>query len=165
MKFTKREIPSGNGGGGNLFLKIGDGESVTGVLRGENYEFYNVWENGKSRICGPDEEGAKSRFRANFVTYEDGKFVAKIWEFPLTVYNQLAEIAEEYDLEKTKLKITRRVIKTDTIYKILPMLKEPIPAKAMKEIEAVPLNILEHKPQNKVPSFGPSDEELEELPF
>jgi len=166
MKFNKREIPSSGTGGGNLFLKIADGQSVTGVLRGENYEFYNKWVGGKSQLTTADDPEGKSRFRANFVTLEDGKFVPKIWEFGLTVYNQLADMSEEYDLEKTKIKITRRGSGTDTVYMILPIVKEPIPAKVMKEIEAVELLHLQHKPQTKAepPSFNPNDDD-DEIPF
>lgn len=167
MKFTKREVQSGEKGS-NLFLKLADGQSVTGVLRGENYEFYNKWINGKSQLTTADDPEGKSRFRANFVTVEDGRLTAKIWEFPLTVYNQLADIAEEYDLEKTKIKITRRGTGTDTVYMILPLLKEPISAKAIKEIEAVKLNILEHKPKNEPPAFGQEhqfEDDQNEIPF
>lgn len=159
MKFNKRDLPMGGGQGSTLFFKLKDGESKTGVCRGEIFEFTNKWVNGKSFLCSPDEEGAKSRFRLNIVVQEDGQFTAKIWEFPLTVYNLLADIAEEYDLEKTKIKITRRGTGTDTIYMILPLLKEPIPAKIQNEIDAVPLTILEHKDQPKV-KMPDSDEEL-----
>lgn len=162
MRFTKREIPSGDGSGG-LFLKLKDGESVVGVFRGEVYEFYSKWENNKSVLTTADDPDGKSRFRLNFVVKED-KFTAKIWEFGLTIYNQLADINEEYPLQSTKVKITRRGTGTDTIYMILPMLKEPIPAQAMKEIESLPLNILEHKgqPEKKIKNYAPgADEEPE----
>ncbi len=154
MIFNKREIPEGNGKGS--FLKLKDGESKTGVCRGEIHEFAILWANGKSALCSPDDEGAKTRFRLNIIVHEDGKFVCKIWEFGLTLYNQLADIAEEYDLEKTKIKITRRGVGTDTIYMILPLLKEPIPKNVQAEIDAVDLLILEHKESVKVPR-GNSD--------
>jgi hypothetical protein len=163
MKFTKRDIPTGSGTGSNLFLKLKDGESKTGVCRGEIYEFTIKWEGGKSSVCSPDDEGAKTRFRLNFVVHEDGKFVPKIWEYGLIVYNLLSEIAEEYDLEKTKLKITRRGTGTDTVYMILPLLKEPIPAKTLAEIEAVPLLLLEHKESVKPKPVESFDSEI--LPF
>lgn len=145
MKFTKREVMQSEGN--SLFLKLKDGESTTGVFRGEIYEFYSRWEGNRSRITTPDDPEAKTRFRANFVTKEDGRFLAKIWEFGIVTYNQLADLNEEYPLEDTKVKITRRGTGTDTIYNILPLLKEPIAAKDMKTIQGTPLNILEHKEQ------------------
>lgn len=152
MKFVKREIPKSEGG---LFLSLKDGESISGVPRGEVFEFFQVWENRRSRVVNKGEPGAKSRFRVNIVVKEDGKLVAKIWEFGLVIYNQLADMAEEYDLSKTKLKITRRGVDTDTVYMILPLLKEPIPAATLKEIEAIDLNILEHKDTPKTDDDGP----------
>ncbi len=131
--------------GGGLFFKLEDGDSLTGVCRGEIFEFCIVWENNRSRVVEKDDEGAKARFRLNIVVNEGGRFVAKIWEFGLTIYNQLADIAEEYDISKTKLKITRRGTGTDTIYMILPLLKEPLQPKDLKSIEAVSMQILEHR--------------------
>lgn len=164
MKLPKREMPTSNGSSGNLFLKFKDGESKTGVFRGEPYEFYQKWVSNKSHVTSADDPEGKSRFRLNFVVLEDGKFVAKIFEFGLTVYGQLADIQEEYDLETIKVKITRRGTGTDTTYMVLPLLKEPIPAKAFKEIESVHMNILEHKqaPINPTAIMGmgmPDDEE------
>lgn len=146
MKFTKREISSSENGNG-VFLKLKDGESVTGVFRGEVYEFRSKWENGKSKLVDEKDPEGKTRFRLNFVMREGDKFVPKIWEFGVSVYNQLADINEEYDLTQTKVKLTRRGTGTDTTYSILPLLKEPIPPKVMKEIEDVILNVLEHKDQ------------------
>jgi hypothetical protein len=167
MIFNKREVSSGQG---NLFLKFKDGDSKTGIFRGEIYEYHQVWENGKSQIVSEDHPQAKSRFRANFVIYEDGKFTPKIFEFGLAVYNQLAAIADEYKIEDIKVKITRRGIGMDTTWMILPLLKEPISAKAMAEIESVPLNSLEVTPQSKpkaVKNYAPSSDNSgdEDLPF
>lgn len=158
-KLAKREITSGDGSGG-LFLKLKDGESKVGVFRGEIYEFHQVWENGKSKVVEPDVDGAKSRFRLNFVSKEDGQYRSQIFEFGLMVYNQLAEIQDDYDLEKTGLKISRRGTGTDTTYIIIPSKEQPS-ASALKAIEAVGLNILEHKHQpeeKKVKNYAPGAE-------
>jgi hypothetical protein len=134
-----------------LFLKLKDGESKVGVFRGERpYEFFQVWEDGKSQVVDADHPNAKSRFRLNFVTKEDGELKVKIFEFGLTVHNMLADISESYDLEQTAVKITRRGLGTDTVYLILPVPpKEQPNATQLKAIQALPLNILEHKPQVK----------------
>lgn len=161
MKFTKRDIPEGSGTGG-LFLKFKDGESRVGVFRGEVYEFYQKWENGKSQVVTAGTPEAKSRFRLNFVTKEDGELKVKIFEFGLMVYNQLAEISEDYDVEKTAVKITRRGTGTDTVYMIMPAKDQPNSAQ-MKAIEALSLNVLEHKDAPKVEAAPDADDP--ELPF
>lgn len=156
MKFQKRDIPEGKGG---LFLKFKDGESKVGVFRGEIFEFFQLWENGKSKVVGDDTPGAKSRFRLNFITKEDGEMKARIFEFGLTVYNMLAEISGDYDLEKTAVKITRRGTGTDTTYIIIPSKEQPN-ASQMKVIESIDLNILEHKEK---PQTSPTADD--EVPF
>lgn len=143
MKFTKREVVQSEGS--SLFLKLKDGDSITGIFRGENHEFHVKWENGKSHLTNEHDQEGKPRFRLNFITKEDKRLVAKIWEFSVVVYNQLADLNEEYPLETTKVKITRRGSGTDTVYSILPLLKEPLTPAQIKEIESVSLNMLEHK--------------------
>lgn len=146
MKFSKREVVQNESG---LFLKLKDGESVSGVFRGDIYEFHSKWTGNRSQLTTPDDPEGRARFRLNFVTKEDKKLVAKIWEFPVAVYNQLADIHEEYSLEETKIKITRRGTGTDTTYMILPLLKEKMSPAIMTEVLSVPLSILEHKEQPK----------------
>lgn len=166
MKFSKRVQMSPEGRGSNLFLKIKDGESVIGVFRGEPLEFYSKWIGGKSQIALPDDPEAKKRYRLNFITKEDGKFVPKIWEFGVFIYNQLADINDEYPLEKTKVKITRHGTGTDTTYMILPLLKEPLPPKILKEIESIHLNILEHKDKPQITKDEPTyEDDAPEIPF
>lgn len=167
MKLPKRSAPISEGNGSNLFLRLKDGESITGICRGEVYTFFNRWTGKTSEVVSEDAEGAKPRYRVNFVTVEEGVLVAKIWEFPNAVLEQLEGINDEYPLEKTKIKITRRGTGTDTIYMILPLLKEPISPKAMKEIEAVHMNILEHKQKPSTETREQKDQyfEEEEVPF
>lgn len=167
MKFEKRDIPKGDGNGG-VFLRFQDGESKIGVFRGEIHEFFQYWEGNKSQVVSADHPKAKSRFRLNFVTKEDGVMKAFIFDFPTTVYNSLAELAEEYDLEKTAVKITRRGIGKDTLYMIIPAKDQPTPPQ-LKAIQALDLNILEHKDtqpakvKNHTP--GADDNDDGDLPF
>jgi hypothetical protein len=143
MKFSKREIVQSEGSG--LFLKLGDGESVTGVFRGDVYEFYSKWVGNRSQLTTPEDPEGKSRFRLNFVTKEGDRWTAKIWEFGTIVYNQLAELNDEYTLDETKVKVTRRGTGTDTTYSILPLLKEKFDLKTVEAIESVNLHALEHR--------------------
>lgn len=151
MKFRKIDMPAkGESNGGGLFVKFKDGENKIGVLRGEIYEFRQKWENGKSLVVGPDDREGKLRFRANFVTKEDGELKVKILEFGVMLYSQLAEIADGYEMEKTAIRIKRTGTGTDTVYTAIPVPpKEQPNAAALKTIEALSLNMLEHKHQQK----------------
>lgn len=155
-KLQKREMPKSENGG--VFLKFKDGDSKVGVFKGDVHEFFQVWEGGKSLVVSPDHPNAKSRFRWNFVSKEDGELKARIFDFGLMVYNQLAEIQDDYDLSTTALKITRRGTGTDTTYIVIPAKEQPN-ADQLKNIGAVPLQILEHKQTAK-----PAHDE-ENLPF
>lgn len=159
MKFTKRQESSG--GGQDKFLKFKDGESKNLILRGEIFEFYMKWVNGKSQAAESNDPEAKVRFKINAV---EGSAV-KIWEFPLTVYNQLASINEEYPLEKTVIKVTRHGTGTDTVYHVLPLLKATIPA----AIERLELHILGSKPKQEIrhdfPQSTDYGDEHSEIPF
>jgi hypothetical protein len=143
MKFIKRELPKTDGGSG-MFLRFKDGEARVGVFKGEIYEFHQIWEGGKSKVVSDDHPGAKSRFRLNFLSKVDGEMKPQIFEFGLMVYNMLAEISEDYDLEKTAVKITRRGTGTDTTYIIIPAKEQPNAAQ-LKTLAAIELLTLEHK--------------------
>lgn len=159
MKFTKK-TDSNYGPGGEKFLKVKSGESVKGVFMGEIYEYHIRWENGKSVIVGPDEPGARSRYELNFVMPTEGKLVAKVFGFSQTVYNLLAEIHKEYDLSKTKVKLSRSGEGLETEWSILPLVsdKDKLTPELLAKIEAIPLNILDNKKTVKLaPKSGPED--------
>ncbi len=155
MKFHKLEQSSGSGEGSKTFLTIKDGESVNAVFRGEIHEFYTKWIEGKSQLVGADDPEGKLRFRVNAIVKEGSQFVAKIWEFGRPVYDQLSEINAEYPLETIKVKVSRRGVKLETTYMILPLLgdKDKLSGEAIHVIGLVPLNILEHKPPQAPPGI------------
>jgi hypothetical protein len=170
MKFPKREDNGGDGKGSKLFVKLGDGASTAGVFRGELYEFYSKWVSNKSVLTTADDPDGKARFRLNFVTTEDGKLVSKIFEFGMPVYEQLQNLSEDFVVDQTKVKILRKGLKLETVYFITPLGK--IASKDMKAIEAVDLQVIEHKPsqQSAPPPFAPSgefssDDNHDEIPF
>jgi hypothetical protein len=142
MKLTKRDVPTSEGNGISNFLKISDGQSATGVFRGECHEFWQSWpKGGQKQVFSEPMPGSQTRFRANFIVHEEGKFVARVWEFGLKVYNMLAEIGENYDLDNTKIKISRRGNDKSTQWIILPL--GPVDAKSMPSIKSVELNVLD----------------------
>lgn len=128
--------------GADQFLKIGDGEKVNVVFRGSFYEFWQNWpKGGEKQIFTKPTAGARSRFLLNAVIHDGKNFVAKVWEFALPTYNQLAAINEHYPLETTKIQITRNGVGTKTSYVLLPL--GPVEPKALKALEAIDLNILD----------------------
>lgn len=148
MKFSQIFKPSESEKGSNLFLKINDGESVNLVLRGEIYTFYSIWNKAEqcSEVVSLDTLGSRRRFRVNAIVFENGAFVAKIFEFSTPLYRQFAELAEEYDVTEIKIKITRCGEKKKTTYLMIPLFgkKDVLTPKALKEIQAVELLTLEH---------------------
>lgn len=161
MKFTRIEMPKGDGNGGS-YLKVPAGESVKGVFRGDVYSFYQVWpQGGQKQIFDKPTAGASARFKINFVVHEGGKFVAKVWEFGITVNNLLADLAEDYDLETTKVRITRRGEGKNTEYSIIPIAKEKLTPAILAEIEAVELQSL--KAAAAPPPSGKFEDD--EVPF
>lgn len=149
MKFKKFDMPAKSGNGTGLFFKLADGESKRGIVRGEIYEFFSRWVGGKSFVVPMGEDGAKPKFRVNIITEVDGVLNSQIWEFGIMIYQQLAEIAEDVDITTIKLKIKRHGTGTDTTYVVLPAAGDEakISPKQMAAIDAVPLKILEHKPE------------------
>lgn len=139
MQFRK-DLPES---GSKNFLKLKDKESISGIFMGELYEFFILWDNKKAKEVPEGTPDSKFRFRVNFVSKEGSVYAPKIFEQGATVYRQLAELHEEYDLEKTVIKITRNGSGTDTTYSLLPLLKQVVTketAEHLKNIELLPLD-------------------------
>lgn len=161
MKFNDYDEPKTGAG---MFLKLSDGDEVLGVFRGNPYEYHIRWddESKRSEEVSEDSEGAKFRFKINFVTKNsEGDYEAKIFENSLTVYNKLKEIHAEWDLENTVVKLSRKGEKLKTEYSIVPT-KHKVP----KEVLNVELRNLEPdtKPKAHAPN-GTYDPEIDEIPF
>lgn len=131
MKF-RDEVPEAGGS----FLKLKDKESVVGVFAGDIHEFFAIWEGGKMTVAKEGDAGAGFRFRLNFIVKTPTGYQAKILEQGATVYRELKNLNEEYDLDKTVIKITRSgSTRQNTSYSFLPLLK----ASVGPEVKAVPL--------------------------
>jgi hypothetical protein len=144
VKFIEREK------GGKFFLKLKPGESATGIFRGDPHTFRSHWVAGRSVLCTAEKcehckqgHRASFKFRLNFVTKENGTYVAKIFEQGGTVYDYLQSMhSADYDLEKTIVKITRHGIGTDTTYQIVPLPNGQVNAAQLKHIAHVKLHDL-----------------------
>lgn len=151
LKFDKD--PQTNGGN---FLKLKDGESVTGILRGEVKVFYITWEGGKSSEVPEGTPGAKFRFRVNLVVAEkDGVFVPKILEQGAMVYKAFKDLSEDYSLDETIIKIKRTGSgQNNTEYSVMPLPKKP-EAATLKKLEALELLPLESEQKEEAPAVEP----------
>lgn len=171
MKFPKRATPQSDGISAANYLKIADGQSVTGVLRGNLFEFWQKWpQGGVKEKFAHATPGAIQRFKVNIVIPENGKLAAKVFEFGPRVYDQFSDASAEFDLAKTKIKISRRGSEKNTVWTVMPL--GPVDAKALKAIEAINLNILDQDlaqpldapmPEHEFP--GGVDEDLDEPSF
>jgi hypothetical protein len=146
MKFRK-DLPESQTAG--TYLKLKDQESVTGIFRGNTHEFFSVWENKKAIIVPEGTPGAKFRFRVNFVVKDGTTYVPRIFEQGQTVYEIMAELHEEYNLEQTVVKITRKGTELDTTYTLLPLLKHEISQETMNYLDHMDLLPLDGQKSQK----------------
>jgi hypothetical protein len=146
-----REDNSG-GVSSESFLKLKDKDTVTGVFRGEPYDFMQHWVGNRSTPCTEDKscphckDGNKPsfRFRINFIVKAEGAYKAMIFEQGWTVYTDLRALNKDYSLEKYAMKITRSgTTKNDTKYTILPVPKGELNDAALKALAGVTLNDLQ----------------------
>lgn len=144
---------------GGKFIKLKDGETVTGILRGTVKDFYVLWENKVSTHVPEGTPKAKFRFRVNMITWDDkGNLEARILEQGPTLYKSLKELSQDYALDRTAIKIKRSGSgMNDTEYTIIPLPKPPSEA-MMSAIEKVELLSLEDE---VMPTQSASDD----LPF
>ena len=152
MSFSfKTDVSSG----GNSFIKLKDGESVTGVLAGEKKEYHYLGGYGKPmEEVPPGTYGARFKFKMNFIVVENGKLVPKILDAGKQIYNALKELAgnggpESYDLSRYRIKISRSGSgQFDTEYTVMPLPNGALTDAQMKQIQAVELLPLESKKDN-----------------
>ncbi len=138
---------------GGMFVKLGDGESIEGVFRGEPHTFYSVFKD-------PTEheewaEGRSFKFKVNFAVFnlETKAYEMKVFQGGSTLSDMLVDMKEEYGLDQLfKIKRTGSG-KEDTRYSILP--KGALSPEQLATINALPL----HKFEKKV------DESTDSIPF
>lgn len=149
------------------FVKLQDGESVTGLFAGDPYTFYQHWEGERSVICPGKavcercKDGKKGtfRFRLNLIVKDGQGYTAKVFEQGGTVYDYLGDLDKETPLEKTPVKILRKGLGKNTSYVILP--QAPLTASQLGPFAKVPLRELAPQPAASVPA----EEEKDALPI
>lgn len=148
MLFTPRP----KGLGKDNFLKLRDKEEVTGIFQGETYIFKRHWTGNQGVectgdgcvVCSKDERYPAFRFRINFITTIDGKWVAKIFEGGGELYDLLTNLDRKFDLSKTVVEITRMGLGQNTKYNILPLVNKAITpemAQRLKEVDLLALSL------------------------
>lgn len=141
MALTFDKDPKTDGG---HFVKLKDGESVMGILRGDVKDFYVLWANNVSTEVAHGTPKAKFRFRVNLVTVDkDGNLEPKILEQGPALYKALKDLSVDYNLEETVIKIKRTGSgMNDTEYSVIPLPKKPSDQTMLKlkTLELLPLN-------------------------
>ena len=132
------------------FIRLQDGQEVTGIFAGMPDTFKIHWLNNKTSICEdgcsvcrdfPDNK-PKFRFRINLVTQENGKWIPKIFEGGGPLFDDLVAKDAKFGLHKTLIEISRRGTKADTKYEVLPRLDIVVTPEMIKEIKTVKLHVL-----------------------
>jgi hypothetical protein len=124
-------VPRKKGLGRENFLRLNDQEEVTGLFRGDIYLFDNrslECPGAGCKLCATQlkENYPAFRFRINFVAYKNGQWIPKIFEGGGETYDVLTHLDRKFDLSKTLIDITRRGIRQNTKYDILPRTDQPI---------------------------------------
>lgn len=157
MKIPKRDKVYD---GPSNYLKLRDGESVIGILRGEMHSFRVKWENGSSTKLDEPDRNRHNRWKVNIVVKEGSGLVVKVFEYGVDLYDQFADIQEALketgkDISQIKLRISRRGTAMNTKYLVMPRSDDPISPSLMKELEQMKLVILdgEKKKEEGPPSW------------
>src|SRR5687768_5022416 len=120
--------------GSASYLKLGDGEKVRGIFRGNPHTFKVHWTGNASVPCqGKDAcdlcakgDRPKFRFKVNIIVKDGTAYVAKVFEQGFRTYDAMrnlhAELKEQgLGLDKVVVTISRNGSKQDTTYSILPV--------------------------------------------
>lgn len=117
MKF-REDIAESSGSG--HYVRIKDGESISGILRGEPQEAWVLWDNKVKTEVPEGTSGAKLNFKINFIVKDGPSYTCKILEGGMQIYKQLAALAKEWELEETVIIISRDGSGLDTEYTVMP---------------------------------------------
>ena len=162
--------------GSKHYIRLKDGDSVSGVLRGDPVEYRTHWvgqgtvlctrKNRTDTACKYCNEGNKPafRFKLNMIIKENGALTAKILESGWTVYESLDALNKEYPLDKTTIKISRKGSgKNDTTYSVIPVRGGEVNADLEKMIGAVKLHDLNGKETPPTQEEPPYPEEWDQI--
>jgi hypothetical protein len=136
------------------FISLKDGQSVSGIIRGNPLTFYQHWlTQGETRAavacpgksaCPHCAQGVKSGFRSrfNFIIKDNGEYVPKILEQGAKVYEVIEELqtTHGYDLERTVLRVARKGSGfNDTTYSVVPVQGQTVDDVLNKKLSGIKL--------------------------
>lgn len=143
--------------GPSNFIRLKDGETISGICRGEIREAWVIWENKVKSEVEAGTPGAKFNFRVNFIVKEGAVYVAKVLENGIQIYKQLAALSKQWEIEETVIFISREGSGLETEYTVMPAPpKQQATKEAMEHIATIELNDLE--PQVAEPTPPPKKE-------
>lgn len=152
MKF-REDIDSG---GPNNFVRIKDGESISGICRGEPREAWVIWDNKVKTEVEEGTPGSKFNFKLNFVVKEGTSYVAKTLEGGAQIYKQLANLSKEWELDETVIILSRDGSGIDTEYTVMPAPpKQQVTPEALEFIATMELNDLGESASEPAPPSKP----------
>lgn len=168
------EWPGRSGGDGKDYLRIQDGQEVTGVFRGEpilvakhwdKQNFKGICKGEGCELCAQGGTKLKERFRINFITKEDGNYVAKVCEQGKPFWHQLDKLAKKFDpLDRCLVEISRTGSGLETKYTILPAKEWQVNEALEAKLRAVKLQDLRAEESTET-SGVVSDDSDDEVPF
>lgn len=128
-------------------IRLKDGQSVVGVIRGEPVEFFKAFNPG-------DKPGF--RFKVNFIVKLDGTYKAQVLEQGGKVHDAIAALVTEgWDLSTRFIKVSRTgTDKNSTKYSVVISPKE-IPAEELSVINKVTLLPLYVPAEQKLVAIDP----------
>lgn len=143
-------------GSSDIWIKLKDGDSVTGVCRGDIVQGYEKWDGSKNRSepCEPGTDGARFRFKVNFVLKDpaQGESPVKILNLGGSVYDALHDFAAGgYGMSQTWFKITRHGSGLDTSYSVLPLPESKLTEAEEAAVSDLPLHSLEPQADDDIP--------------
>lgn len=133
---------------GGKYVKMKSGDRIVGLFVGDPVLFDQHWVDGKSSVCSgagcthcKAGEKPSTRFQINFLTQEEGVWMAKVFEQGKKTMKTLESFHKEYDLEKTLVTVTKQGERMTTVYSLLPA-KTNLSEAELKKVRAIPLNKL-----------------------
>lgn len=135
------------------FLKVGDGNSVVGVFKGDPETFYRIYEDGKYKIVPKSDVNGKFTFQMNVIIRENEELVAKLFQGNWHNLEDLKALHKEYNLEETCIKISQTGERQSKRISFMPMIKQKPDQDEIKKIK-----LLDAKPRsNQQANIGYGD--------
>lgn len=121
--------------GGSQFVKLEDGQSVTGVFQGEPLEYKKNFKMKTEYPMGLPvyPEGTSNSFKINFLVFKDGKFTPHVFQGSGKAAVTLEKVVAKYGMDYM-FEISRSGSGTKTTYSFLP--ERSLTAEEKTEVKA-----------------------------